>query len=742
MCSPSVRARHSVLYPLVLLGCTLFFALGATSAPEHDRRPNLRATDTLEDTFEAGFRALQQKQLARAESLFTTVVDAEPSYVSARHGAAAYWLGLAHKRQQHPAKARAAWMSGQDAMDARDRFDLRLADAYLRATPRPDSGYDRAATTAVYRQLLRHVDSSLTRPESAIVERHAAQAALLMREGPHARISDHAPHDTSWTLKDGAGPFLLEWWRQQDPAPATPENERLEEHIQRVATAQAKYPHATRVSGLDDRGETYVRYGPPFLQRSISYNDAGFILDVFRFGVNVSSFEFPDNEIWTYPQIHHAAYFIFVEEDDHYYIGSSADLLPDRLTNTFSNSERHLNRSVSALAAMEYIFRDLALYHSDFGTLYNEIADYASWQEMQASQYEMTGRVPPGTRMQSVGAGINQERLVFSSPAFGIEMPSYFVQRTSMEQKTLDYHAQRIRNKELPPQATDIFSDLDSLSLTMRTARFLEPNGATRTEVYWGTLASNLHLDDEFEDKASLVKLTAVEYAPDYGRRKTRNKWYNTRAAAGQQGLVVPGVFSVKSGADIYHLGLQWEQYAADLSGGRIQLDDQLRVATRRIDTLTALNASPGQLEMSDLKPLLPNGSYETAGMSIEEASPYPFSRIGPEASLLLYFELYHLGYNSDDRTRYTVEYDVMRRTERGRLTSLFRSDKEERTTASTTYEGDSRTAKEQILIDLSDWENEKPGALTVTVRITDEVTGQQIERAIDFEIAPRRSNS
>jgi hypothetical protein len=31
---------------------------------------------------------------------------------------------------------------------------------------------------------------------------------------------------------------------------------------------------------------------------------------------------------------------------------------------------------------------------------------------------------------------------------------------------------------------------------------------------------------------------------------------------------------------------------------------------------------------------------------------------------------------------------------------------------------------------------------LTVTVRVTDEVTGQQVERDIDFEITPRQPDS
>ena len=736
-----VRSRHCIPLLLALAGWALLWVLSGPAAQAQADRISNSLSDTVAYAFTAGMQALRSDQPAEAESLLTTVVEAHPAYVSAQHGAASYWLGVSHERQDQDAAARTAWIEGQNVLANRGAFDLRLADAYLRAGPTANTGYDRSMAVDVYRQLLRHADSSLAHPEAAIITRHAAQTALLMTDADRARITRGALHDTSWVFKEGAGVALIEWWRRHDPAPATPENERIEEHLARVATAQAEYPHAERVTGLDDRGETYVRYGPPYLQREITYNDASFVLDVFRFGVHVSSFEFPENEIWTYPQIHHGAYFIFVEEkNDHYYIGASSDLMPSRLSNTFSNSERHLNRAVSALAAMEYIFRDLALYHPDFGSLYDKIANYANWQEMKATQYQATGQVPADTRMQTVGAGIGQQRLVFSSPVFGIGMPNQFVQRTSMEQRTLDRQARRLRRQVLPPQTTDIFSDLDSLSVMARTARFLEPNGRTRTEVYWGTLARHLQLSEEDADKSSLVKLTAVSYDADYNRRGMQGKWYNVDAAAGAGGLVVPGVFSVNSTAGTYHLGLQWEQYTADMTGERVALDEQLRVATRRIDTLSALSASPDRLEMSDLRPMLPSEDFIASGAPLGEATPYPFDRITADASLVLYFELYHLGFNSDDRTRYTVEYDVMRRTERGRIARLFRGDKEDRTTASTTYEGDTRRAQEQILIDLSEWPEEQSGTLTVTVRVTDEVTGQQMERAIDFEVTPRNS--
>ncbi len=738
-----VRASHCLPFVSAFAGGLLLLIIWAPATQAQSDSASARALSPSEgvpQTFAAGLQALQRDELAQAESLLTTVVSTQPGYVSMQHGAAAYWLGRAHERQKKRAAARRVWVAGQETLAARGVFNLRLADVYLRAAPTLLTGYDRSVAVDVYRQLLLHADSSLTADESAIVTRHAAHVALMMTDAERRRITDDDLHDTLWSFKAGAGTALLEWWRRHDPAPATAENERIEEHLGRVATAQATYPDPERSTQMDDRGETYVRYGSPYLEREITYNDASFVLDVFRFGVNVSSFEFPKNEIWTYPQIHHGAYFIFVEDNDRYYIGTSSDLMPRRLTNTFSNSERHQNRAVSALAAMEYIFRDLALYHSDFGLLYDQIANYASWQEMKATEYRATGQVPAGTRMQRVGAGIGQQRLAFSSPVFGIGMPSQFVQSTSTEQRTLDMQARRLRREVMPPQATDLFNDLDSIAIATRIARFLEPNGQTRTEVYWGTQSRELRLDEDDADKSSLIKLTAVSYDTEYTRRGTKDKWYSVDAAPDEGGLVVPGLFSINGMSGTYHLGLQWEQYTADMRGERVALNEQLRIATRRVDTLSALSAAPDRLEMSDLRPMLPDEDFLASGASTEAATPYPFDQIAADASLVLYFELYHLGFGSDDKTRYTVEYDVMRRAERSRIARLFRGDKEDRTTASTTYEGDTRHTEEQILIDLSEWSEDASGTLTVTVRVTDEVTGQQVERAIDFEVTPTES--
>ncbi|MDQ7054354.1 MAG: GWxTD domain-containing protein [candidate division KSB1 bacterium] len=67
--------------------------------------------------------------------------------------------------------------------------------------------------------------------------------------------------------------FLRRFWREADPTPATPENERYMEHYQRLAYARDHYPSAGP-RGYDDRGMIYVRFGPPdevFVQPSDNF---------------------------------------------------------------------------------------------------------------------------------------------------------------------------------------------------------------------------------------------------------------------------------------------------------------------------------------------------------------------------------------------------------------------------------------------------------------------------------------
>jgi len=94
--------------------------------------------------------------------------------------------------------------------------------------------------------------------------------------------------------------FLRRFWKEADPDPATPENEAQLEYWTRVSQAYFLY-YSPRLHQWDERGEVYVRFGPP---ESVDYNPVGFADGAIYDGTTVYHTEFPSNTLmWHYPSL-------------------------------------------------------------------------------------------------------------------------------------------------------------------------------------------------------------------------------------------------------------------------------------------------------------------------------------------------------------------------------------------------------------------------------------------------------
>ena len=90
--------------------------------------------------------------------------------------------------------------------------------------------------------------------------------------------------------------FIARFWADNDPDLASPENEAQLEYWSRVAQAYFLFFDARRRE-WDQRGEVYVRYGPP---RYATYNPVGELL-TFRFATGPG---YPMNALlWEYPEL-------------------------------------------------------------------------------------------------------------------------------------------------------------------------------------------------------------------------------------------------------------------------------------------------------------------------------------------------------------------------------------------------------------------------------------------------------
>jgi hypothetical protein len=241
-------------------------------------------------------------------------------------------------------------------------------------------------------------------------------------------------------------------------------------------------------------------------------------------------------------------------------------------------------------------------------------------------------------------------------------------------------------------------------------------------------------LEEQGHDRFNqfIVRLTAAQKDASYQSRVLNRKHYRIGDIETYDGSTIPAqTLQVRGDTALHHLALQWDQYlVARDAKGDAQLGPRVKVTTSRRDSVEALISDERILQMSDLRAMVIPPEAPTP--SVQQAIPYPFPDLSPDLTPVLYFEVYHLALTNDDRARYSVEYTVQRRANDGRLIRLFTGDEPPSTSAETTYEGQRRTTKEYIMLDLSEWNGDD--GLTVTVQVTDEATGQQVQRSIDFD--------
>jgi GWxTD domain-containing protein len=687
-----------------------------------------------------------------------TAFAADPGYIAPDRGAVAYWLGRALLERDAVDEAMSVWGEGLQAMTSQGRLDLTLADAFVREVYARERVAEYAPAAETYLWLLRSLDADLNSEQQALAAAHLEPLAWVLPDAFRDRVGltpldgtgKRSVPDGPIVPADGAGALLANWWRGQDALPATPENERLYEHLARVAYANEHY----RPDGVyDDRAFIYVRLGSPYQTTEIQFNSQEFLNKVVFRQLTISSFDFPENEFWAYHHVDRSAYYLFVEDLDKYWLGTTNDLLPPQLRNSMgSASERSIRRSSALVRTMEAVYKELSLAHDDFAMRYQDVADYAELLDQQEmmSQAEMDREATrSGIDLENVPrdvSGVNINTPVRSDML--PELPHAFAMGQMSQADYEEGLAAKRREENVPEAYTELYRDAEALPVAVRTARFLEPDGTTRTDLFWSIPPDGLVPSDQTEKELRregirlpepylLLSTTVLrdEQYRDQARHINRHLVGSLAASDGRAPLQ-PQLYSIPDGTGTYHLAVQWDQRVAVMDGGEVvNVGPLVKREIFRVDSLRALDASGRTLELSDALPLMLAEDEEGVVPTLDAATPFPYRRITKDLPLALHFEVYHLTFGPDDRTRYTVAYEV-RREGGGALRFLGRGN-DEVTSARTTNTGTTRTASELMLIDLGDWDGE--GDLTVTLRVTDETTGAQVERSIDFELVEAR---
>jgi GWxTD domain-containing protein len=302
-----------------------------------------------------------------AAALAVAVLLLLPGCLSARPGteeAARYRLAAS------TSEAEAALTTEQIEVALRegDPVSPRLLDLYIeRALPEAP---DAPLLWEAYRRMLVSVDRYEGDTAHVHLERHLVLAELLYTDAP--------PREAGLRARAARA---LRWWTESEAAPASGENERLVAHLERVAKARQHYPSPTSTSGLDDRGETLVRYGEPSRSRRVDFNEADLLRSFMRDGIPVRSTDFPANEFWIYDQFGYSGNFLFVRrgQGEAFSHGTVNDLLPRQFrTRGVTGSVRSASFANAALRTLRYIFSQLALFHPVYSSRYDSIAEYVA----------------------------------------------------------------------------------------------------------------------------------------------------------------------------------------------------------------------------------------------------------------------------------------------------------------------------------------------------------------------------
>ena len=497
------------------------------------------------------------------------------------------------------------------------------------------------------------------------------------------------------------------WWRSQDPLPASEVNERMVEHVRRVQYALDHYGCSSCQEGYDERGEIYVRYGEPERISRVTFDDPLLIDAIYQPGIAVSPADFPDNEFWRYLDLDRDAYFLFIQDRGFYRIGDTSDLLPSVLRSGLGYSGRGQVKSRMLLAVMRSIYRQLAMEHYHFGSRFNDV-------DLWLSAREETGRLRSRDNIANskiiTGAALLQgERPEPSDLDEELRQPAnIFAQNIILNARTQDQQAAYQREVLLPSSTSEVLNVLPTFALGVRHARFLKPDGTTTTEIYWHPESTSFTVPGHPAQEEYIIKSFVAQEDAARTRLKTMTDAIRIEMPSATEAVAIPvQTIEVNGSTGLYHLALQWDQHEVTPAG----IGNRLQLASRRIDSLHALDASGAALEMSDLKPL----AYNT---DTDQLAPWPHQWIYEGMRFGLGFEIYHLTYGPGDQTSYKVTYQVS--SGRRRISST-----------SAEFEGQSRMEAEEVYLDLG----QRAGEIVVTVSVKDQLSGHEISRSLTLTL-------
>ena len=574
------------------------------------------------------------------------------------------------------------WSDLRERVYAENRPDnIGYVDAYIRSVFKAGRVTEYEKATTLYTELLvAPVEGKARRIQAC----HRAQLRLIT---PDSMLAGN-PSADEWAQR------AAEWLRAQDPIPSTAASERTVEHLRRVSIAEKEFADDRQPSGVDVRGDTFIRLGPPANVTSIQFNSSR-VLTIIRENPILTRGDFPENQYWVYPSLSEYAEYIFYRDGKTWSLGTVLDLIPASFRAGMGTNPRGQRRAGELSILLQEIYAQFSTINIDYATLYQESADVAA--------VTLSGsRTSDIRRLVSRGRTYDQDRAYRREQ----EVPKQVAQQRSEKQFPVDVHP----------------------------TRFLTEDGKTRVEINWGLLPSTVA-----ELVPSALRFAAVQYDGRYRRDTMRTNEYTLSRGLldnPDATIIAPPLSAVFGDDNVQHFALQWDQYAQGTGGM-----GTARRSVYRLDSLRALSNDASTLEMSDLQVTFVPPSPQTA--SLDDLQVNPFRYLGPDQGFGVYFEVYNLLFGDEDKTDYRVEYTFRKRTEDGGWIRLRDGEDVLTTGTGAVYSGDARRTREFVVVEpeqLSGVDGTRQ--LEFLVRVTDLTSSATVQRSVRFDYVSEGGNS
>lgn len=523
------------------------------------------------------------------------------------------------------------------------------------------------------------------------------------------RLSPLLPKEqySNWLLwlkngKTSINRLMRDFWIHKDPIPTTEKNERLLEHWERIATARKNFKEdSTSVYGTDDRGLLYVKYGEPdvIYQGKLGIDQLEimrWILNDFLIRQEIQRYNTtPEYQIWIYSNIQseRTTIFLFGKRGGFGKYGlrlGIEDFIPER---AFRRSSVKNTGGILPGSMLQIMFyRELIGLAGFYLDRYRELE--AIWSNARAS-----GRFSPNhdvlrgllSHYRSVDRANANLKYISSDKSNALE---------SFTPLILKYKKFRYLDKEQQPRfcvfvASRTESQLEKIYITF----FNKQRKSLHKMRY-----ILIEYDHEWDERERLVEYPAMQ---------------NLNTAT----------FVISQTNNHAKYVLVAELFKLNERKAKIEETDipdtvkVIGIGSSLLEDIIPLSDDSTKLEVSDLIVGLETPTY----VDFYPFPVIPRDPIRKSHALQVYLELYHLTIGSDNKAAFTIDCEIKRLKDKGRIDKS-----KERLLQFFTFESSKRNARKNFEIDISKL---IPGDYELMVTVTDKNSSQKKIREASFTI-------